>query len=75
MSVKSLRAKITATCLGGMALLATSASFMFFKAQEEQRYQIKHAMEETAIELGKAIGAQFFERYGDIQAFGKNSAY
>ncbi|RZA18353.1 MAG: hypothetical protein EOP10_21235, partial [Proteobacteria bacterium] len=69
----SLKIKLLASTFG-VTLLLSAAGASFLKtnfASEENRLIAE--MKDQAGNLGYAIGAQFFERYGDVQAFAQNT--
>lgn len=71
----SLKIKLMGLTLGSMAVLGVSLglSVNFFLASLENKDFEK--LESAAVGLNNAVGAQFFERYGDVQAFAQNPAF
>lgn len=71
-SNKSLRFKLTALIAG--IVLSLSVCFIavttYFAKQEE--HVVLKGIESTAVGVADAVAAQFFERYGDVQAFAVN---
>lgn len=74
LNVNSIRTRLTLFFLlfGVLPALVILAVYYSFKGSIEQAY---HApMQDTAVALGEVIDRNLFERYGDVQAFGANTA-
>ena len=68
----TLRAKIIGMVLFSSVLLVGGGLFSFARFAEKYETTVKDDAKDLAIELSQKIGAQFYERYGDIQAFALN---
>lgn len=68
----SLRTKIVLLCLGSLTLTGLLNSYFFGKVKNEFVTNTKKIVQSTSDNLGKAIAAQLYERYGDVQAFAVN---
>ncbi len=71
----SLKTKILLLTLGALSLVQLVNIIQFTSATKQQRASIVDTFGIYANGLSEAIGAQFFERYGDVQAFAKNSVF
>jgi methyl-accepting chemotaxis protein len=68
----SFRAKLLSLVLTIFALVSVFASVLFLNAQESQKIAMKTVFATNVPSLSEGIAAQFFERYGDVQAFALN---
>lgn len=68
----TLRSKILMMTVGITVGLSATAGVLFYLGIENQRDAIRDQFTAYETQLSEAIGAQFFERYGDIQAFAVN---
>lgn len=71
----SFRAKLLILVIGSLTLLMISASILFLNSQESQKESLSTAFLTNVPALSDAISAQFFERYGDVQAFALNKVF
>lgn len=71
----SLNRKIVVTGIFGTSILAIVTIFIAIHNRNIQNEAaIEHFESSTTFSLDKGISAQFYERYGDVQAFAVNSA-
>lgn len=68
----SLKAKIITLTLGCVISLGIGGQFLFSRAATASKKATMGTFGSYAEALNSAIAAQFFERYGDIQAFAAN---
>jgi hypothetical protein len=61
--------------MGTLLLFAAVSSALFMRSLESQRAAKLGLFGSTASQVSDAISAQFFERYGDVQAFGRNIVF
>jgi ABC-type transporter Mla subunit MlaD len=61
--------------MGTLLLFAVVTSALFLRSLESQKTAKLGLFESTASQVGDAITAQFYERYGDVQAFGRNTVF
>lgn len=69
------RVKLLILILGALGLLTLFLSVLFYRSQEEKKSLLQTSLFLTAQALEEAVGAQFYERYGDIQAFAANKVF
>jgi methyl-accepting chemotaxis protein len=69
----SLKVKLLASTLGVTLLLSMAGATFLRGVYAKEEHRLIQEMKDEAEGLGYAIGAQFFERYGDVQAFAQNS--
>ncbi len=72
---KSFKAKITTLIVSVLLIFGTANYIKFRIAQNGQKESIKFNFSNYAEGLSQSIAAQFYERYGDVQAFAKNHAF
>ncbi len=70
----SIKTKLLSITLGILLFFGLASFFMFEKAVDQQRHQILSNFGNFSTSLSNSIMAQFYERYGDVQAFAKNDA-
>jgi methyl-accepting chemotaxis protein len=70
----SLRTKIISLTLGLVTLLSLSALINLNNMIAGTKSDTDTAIKTEAVNLGYRIGAQYYERYGDVQAFTENLA-
>lgn len=68
----SLKAQLTILTLALVFLLELSAIGIAFYTKAQQKEMILTNFQSYAEDLSRAISAQFYERYGDVQAFSKS---
>lgn len=68
----SLRIKILGLTLITAIGISMFAGIFFYRSVEGQRVAVKDKFAAFRTQLAESIGAQFFERYGDVQAFAVN---
>lgn len=68
----TLRFKILLMMVGTTLSLSMAAGVLFYISLEHQRASVREQFHSYEAQLSEAIGAQFFERYGDVQAFAVN---
>ncbi len=68
----TLRFKILLMMVGTTVSLSLAAGVLFYIGLEHQRASVREQFHSYEAQLSEAIGAQFFERYGDVQAFAVN---
>ncbi|MBL7689258.1 MAG: methyl-accepting chemotaxis protein [Bdellovibrionaceae bacterium] len=68
----TLRFKILLMMVGTTVSLSMAAGVLFYISLEHQRASVREQFHSYEAQLSEAIGAQFFERYGDVQAFAVN---
>jgi len=68
----SLRLRILSLVLIILGVFGISSFLMFRRAVDGQKNGIIGTFKIFAVSLSDAIGAQFYERYGDVQAFALN---
>lgn len=71
----SLKAKFIITCASLVTALGLTSFFLLGRALEYGKEELKDSYLMLASSLDKAIEAQFFERYGDVQAFAENQVF
>ncbi|MCX6131012.1 MAG: hypothetical protein NTX25_18380, partial [Proteobacteria bacterium] len=71
--MKSLNFKLLCVCTGSIFIIFMSSLLMYFKASQEQEKVIRKEWFAHNVAMQESLGAQFFERYGDVQAFAQNS--
>lgn len=69
----SLKAQLTLLTMSLVVALELSAAGIAFFTRSQQKEAIQTSFQGYSESLGLAISAQFFERYGDVQAFSKNA--
>lgn len=69
---KSLKFKLIVSISGLMLVFATATFFAFKSISKDDRNKTIHAFADEASSLSEAIQDQFYERYGDVQAFALN---
>lgn len=74
LSQMSLRGKILGLVIVGMAVLSASAFVSLKLLASAYKTSLMEEFSDAASTIGDRIGAQFFERYGDVQAFAMNPA-
>lgn len=75
MSFKSLKMKLVGMSIFGVIILAVGSLYVFQGLVEKEKNTLLDSFKLNAIYISEAISAQFYERYGDIQAFSKNYAF
>lgn len=68
----SLKTKIIGMVLGVLALVGLGSWWSMTSLSGDYEYSIKDNFKSVAQTAGDRISAQFFERYGDVQAFAMN---
>ncbi len=68
----SLKFKLILMTASVITILSGSSFFVFNCMIETQKQSLQDSFQSQATALGDAIGAQYFERYGDIQDFALN---
>lgn len=71
-SFRSLKVKLIAMCMGIVALLGLASFLLMAHLEQSTEDSRMKTMNAYALSLGDAISAQFYERYGDVQAFAMN---
>jgi hypothetical protein len=71
----SFRTKLLSLVLGIFTLLACFSAALFLKAQESQKKGLQDIFASNVPSLSDGIAAQFYERYGDVQAFALNQVF
>lgn len=69
-----LRTKLLTLTAGMLLLLGGVTLILFEKSIESQKQTLIDAYDSYAHSVADSIAAQFYERYGDVQAFIKNDA-
>jgi methyl-accepting chemotaxis protein len=72
LSQLSLRAKVLLLVLMGMFTLTAGSFFALSKMATAYQAATEETLEDEAVVIGNRIAAQYFERYGDVQAFAIN---
>ena len=67
-----MKTKLIATVLLSCSLISIGSLLAFNQFAIKFEEEIFNGTRDDAKALGEKIGAQFFERYGDIQAFAVN---
>lgn len=70
----TLKAKLMSITLGILLFFGLASFTMFKKSVDHQRDQILDNFGNFSTTLSNSIMAQFYERYGDVQAFANNEA-
>lgn len=73
--MRGLQSKLLFLCTGMLVTFAAVSAFMYQQSVVSKEKGLAKSVEASAQQLEYGIGAQFFERYGDIQAFGLNSIF
>lgn len=68
----SVKNKIISLTIGLVLILGVIGSYLVQNMMAEDRKILLTSFQVYADNLGNSIGAQFFERYGDVQAFALN---
>lgn len=71
----SLRAKLVTLVVGLVLFTQITAISQFLFVTNGQRDELLKNFEEFGKSLNAAISAQFYERYGDVQAFAQNEIF
>jgi len=71
----SLRAKLLSLVMSALAFIFIFSSALFIKATNAQKQGHLDTLGNYAHGLGESIAAQFYERYGDVQAFTVNEVF
>ncbi|MGZ5279223.1 MAG: cache domain-containing protein, partial [Pseudobdellovibrionaceae bacterium] len=71
----SFRARLLSLVLGSLIALSLLSGFLFLKSQDAQKEALITGFNTNVGTLTEAISAQFFERYGDVQAFAVNEVF
>jgi methyl-accepting chemotaxis protein len=68
----SLKVKLILLSLSPILILGLIAIFLANQVVKKQELALEDSFHQYTVALSEAIGAQFFERYGDVQAFALN---
>jgi methyl-accepting chemotaxis protein len=71
----SFRLRLIILVLGSLTFLTILVSAIFYKSQEDKKDLLKTNLYLTLQNLEEAIATQFYERYGDVQAFAANKVF
>lgn len=71
----SLTQKINALALGSLIVLGAVCAFQFQNSNAKIVDGTRDGFFSYAIQLGHTVATEFFERYGDVQAFAVNKAF
>jgi methyl-accepting chemotaxis protein len=71
----SFRIKLFVISLSSLFFLAFTAGFFFLQSQSEQKELLKTSFYSNVASLNEGLAAQFYERYGDAQAFALNKVF
>jgi hypothetical protein len=71
----SFRTKLLSLVLSIFTLLAFFSAVLFLKAQESQKKGLQDIFASNVSSLSDSVAAQFYERYGDVQAFALNHVF
>ncbi len=69
----NLNIKLMLLCIGNLVVFGTWISISYTDQVNKNEQQITSQFSSHATSLSARIAAQFYERYGDVQAFAKNS--
>lgn len=70
---RSLKFKIIGMCSTLVLLMGLTALLLVLQTTHQSRQDVKKSYQGLATNLSESIAAQFFERYGDVQAFAQNT--
>ena len=70
-----LKAKLVGMMIGIILIFATVTSLLYLSSVDGQKAAKLTQFEGEATAVGDAIAAQFYERYGDVQAFARNVVF
>jgi len=70
----SFKWKLTSMILSLIAVMIMAAMFNLFQMKSTFQAAFLHNMQNNAKSLGEKIKVQFYERYGDVQAFALNNS-
>ena len=73
--MRGLQSKLLLLCTGMLLSFAAVSSIMYQQSVRAKEASLTTGIVSSAQQLQNGIGAQFFERYGDVQAFGLNTAF
>jgi len=71
----SFRARLLSLVIGSLIALSLLSGVLFLKSQDAQKNALITGFNTNVGTLSEAISAQFFERYGDVQAFAVNEVF
>ncbi len=74
MKLKTLSAKLLLMSSAFLLMIVASCFVLFARANSGQAQEVRQSWQRLSQGMEHSIGSQFFERYGDVQAFAKNSA-
>ena len=70
-----LRLKLLTIVVGSLTGLALLLSLLFLRAENSQKESLRNSFSTNVDKLSEAISAQYYERYGDVQAFAVNEVF
>jgi hypothetical protein len=73
--MRGLKVRLIMLTMGMIAIFASVTSFLYLRSVEGQKQAKLGAFEAAAAQVADSITAQFYERYGDVQAFGRNAVF
>jgi Methyl-accepting chemotaxis protein (MCP) signalling domain len=73
--MRGIKAKLLFMSLGMLSVFALATTWLNIIAASNARKEMMKGFESSASAVADSVMAQFYERYGDVQAFGRNTAF
>ena len=70
-----IKTRLVALILGMLIAFGSISAFLYLQSIDHQKAALRGAFGASASSTADAIAAQFYERYGDVQAFGRNTVF
>lgn len=70
-----IRTRLVVLSLGMLLIFGSFSAFMYLQSIGAQKAATRAVFGASANATADAIAAQFYERYGDVQAFGRNTVF
>jgi Methyl-accepting chemotaxis protein (MCP) signalling domain len=73
--MRGIKAKLLMMSLSIVSVFGLVTSWLYMRSVEGQKSSLMKVFSSSAAAVADSVMAQFYERYGDVQAFGRNTAF